>query len=282
MSSSIKALANSLLHGGSSSSKAKVPAPVEPSVPINNEPENDAESEYSVEPEPELNTSISTIYRQDPGASTVRLVAPTRQNRLSSSPEYANPSPFQGKSIIAVPSPCPTRSLYPRIPSPFTPPHHGTPETGSGSDFSQLPGAFPPPPPLRFPGYAGSSSGMSPEFTFRSPVPSSSAAATSNRDAREAIMAEMNRRMELSGESGAISLDSVQFDTPRTRKRSREEDEEDEQSLSKSDPLSKVRFEKLHQKQFDKSVVLNFAILPVRYSSPICLKDAIHRRSLCC
>lgn len=112
VSSSFKLLAASLFGGSSARSKASTPPSVvepEPTfVPdtVQTPPEANCDGP-DVEMEP--NTSISTVLKEeiDVGAFTVRLVAPSKNPRSDSpltSPEYANPSPFKGRSLPGLPS----------------------------------------------------------------------------------------------------------------------------------------------------------------------------------
>lgn len=127
----------------------------------------------------------------DLGASTIRLVAPTRKLKSSSppsSPEYANPSPFKGKSLMGLP---PSSSQL-HLPLPFASSStanlfgsstgHGfskstPPELMTGrskplypslnpsmrsiatmtSDSFSIPGTFPEPPVRSYPAYATTS-----------------------------------------------------------------------------------------------------------------------------
>lgn len=151
--------------------------------------------------------------------------------------------------------------LYPSL----TPSTRSVATTTSGT-FS-LPGSFPEPPPRSYPAYAGPASSvasglniMSPEFTFRSPMhPKPTVEKTGSGSlAKETVLAEMRRRMlEEDSLPGSSSLSAeFSFVSAVGTKRARENEDEDETQDGKaSTRISSVivaKFEKAHQKQFDK------------------------------
>jgi hypothetical protein len=101
---------------------------------------------------------------------------------------------------------------------------------------------------------------MSPEFTFRSPMhPKPTVEKTGSGSlAKETVLAEMRRRMlEEDSLPGSSSLSAeFSFVSAVGTKRARENEDEDETQDGKaSTRISSVivaKFEKAHQKQFDK------------------------------
>ncbi|KAF8310547.1 hypothetical protein DL93DRAFT_2157710 [Clavulina sp. PMI_390] len=309
VSSSIKLFA-SFLPGSHRSKASTAPSVVEPLhsdlpyiAPASHLPDDETGAGSDLElpaadAAADPNTSIDTIMREvtDLGASTVRLVNPTRnkERALSSSPpaspEYANPSPFKGKPFQNLPASASQLHLpLPLSPRPSSgvgfsksmPPELVLGRSGSTassfkplyptvtsslrsmstrtSDAFSIPGAFPEPPPRSYPGYAAASTNekpptvpttMDPNFTFHVPLPKTSTA--EQEAAREAVLEEMRKRMAEQDEGAGAEFSFDTADAGGSKKRPREDDE-DEVTPKGSKPAKVTsKFDRMHQRQFDK------------------------------
>ncbi|KAF8329990.1 uncharacterized protein EI90DRAFT_1256426 [Cantharellus anzutake] len=254
VTSSIKALAT-LLHGSFSSSKSNLlasssmtslPAPTEtrPSSQLQDDDVKEFEPFNEPEPEPEPNTSINSVYMNEAGlASTVRLVG-----KPPSSPDYAMPSPFRGKSVI-FPSSSPISPTFDKTESFQTPDSH----SGGASSDHVLPSVSQPSDALPGTPHASPDRQASPkfnlalthsttEFTFRSPMPGVSMDETKKASLRAEILQEMNRRLLVTDPPATIT---VGFFNEASKKRAREPEPAPEAA-------GYSRFVAAHEREFNK------------------------------